>query len=274
MIFDVIKYQIYLYLFTGEDSKDLRGHLDQNLRSFLSTSRKRKSPEPLETFLSPAKKRNLSGDSQFEFDCDKDDDSSGTQMDGPGGEEAKAGAGGPSLGPRSSAVREVKRDLSQDQFEVLLQEIRQLSVKVDSLKKTDSKTSGEQQEQLPQSQAVLDQKFHEARNIQDLLKLNLGLQYDERTNVLFCPCSPQAHFKCPDTFSSDNEEEDQDLVQDHARQFRNLKTALKRHPETICHKTKPTPEEEEEVIIKRLRQRMEIPKWKIELVQSYSWPSY
>ena len=91
-------------------------------------------------------------------------------MDGPGGEEAKAGAGGPSLGPRSSAVREVKRDLSQDQdqFEVLLQEIRQLSVKVDSLKKTDSKTSGEQQEQLPQSQAVLDQKFHEARNIQDL----------------------------------------------------------------------------------------------------------
>ena len=36
----------------------------------------------------------------------------------------------------------------------------------------------------------------------------------------------------------------------------------------------PTPEEEEEVIIKRLRQRMEIPKWKIELVQSYSWPSY
>ena len=162
--------------------------MDQNLRAFLSTSRKRKSPEPLETFLSPAKKRNLSGDSQFEFDWDKDDDSSGTQTDGgpslgpggeeagagsglslgPGGEEAKAGAGGPSLGPRSSAVREVKRDLSQDQFEVLLQEIRQLSVKVDSLKKTDSKTSGEQQEQLPQSQAVLDQKFHEARNIQDL----------------------------------------------------------------------------------------------------------
>ena len=144
--------------------------MDQNLRALFSTSRKRKSSEPLETFLSPAKKRNLSGDSQFEFDCDKDDDSSGTQMDGPGGEEAKAGAGGPSLGPRSSAVREVKRDLSQDQdqFEVLLQEIRQLSVKVDSLKKTDSKTSGEQQEQLPQSQAVLDQKFHEARNIQDL----------------------------------------------------------------------------------------------------------
>ena len=158
--------------------------MDQNLRAFLSTSRKRKSPEPLETFLSPAKKRNLSGDSQFEFDWDKDDDSSRTQTDGgpslgPGGEEAgagsglslkeaKAGAGGPSLGPRSSAVREVKRDLSQDQFEVLLQEIRQLSVKVDSLKKTDSKTSGEQQEQLPQSQAVLDQKFHDARNIQVL----------------------------------------------------------------------------------------------------------
>ena len=36
----------------------------------------------------------------------------------------------------------------------------------------------------------------------------------------------------------------------------------------------PTPEEEEEVIVKRLRQRMEIPKWKIELIQSFSWPSY
>ena len=249
--------------------------MDQNLRAFLSTSRKRKSPEPLETFLSPAKKRNLSGDSQFEFDWAKDDDSSGTQPDGgpslgpggeeagagsglslgPGGEEGKAVAGGPSLGPGSSAVREVKRDLSQDQFEVLLQEIRQLSVKVDSLKKTDSKTSGEQQEQLPQSQAGLDQRFHEARNIQDLLKLNLGLQYDERTNVLFCPCSPQAHFKCPDTFSSDNEEEDQDLVQDHARQFRNLKTALKRHPETICHKSYVSDQERDEEENKKYRAR-------------------
>ena len=54
--------------------------MDQNLRALFSTSRKRKSSEPLETFLSPAKKRNLSGDSQFEFDCDKDDDSSVYQV--------------------------------------------------------------------------------------------------------------------------------------------------------------------------------------------------
>ena len=109
-----------------------------------------------------------------------------------------------------------------------------LSVKLDSIQKSDSTTSREQQERPPKSQSdlALEERFHYARNIQDLLKLNPNLQYDEESNVLFCPCSPQSHFQCPDMEDPDSEEEDQALVQAQARKFRNLKIALKRHLET------------------------------------------
>ena len=117
-----------------------------------------------------------------------------------------------------------------------------LNLKLDSLSLR-SRTSGEQEKQPPgsQSDVGLEQKFHCARNIQDLMELEIGLQYDETRNEMFCPCSTQSYFKCPDpeveALDSDIEDGDQDLVSSQFRQFRNLKKSLKRHMETAGHKT-------------------------------------
>ena len=167
----------------------------------------------MEKAPSLSKKRNFSGDSD-NYEFDRNDDEVRPSL-GPDGGEAGAVGSGLSLGPGSSA------DQGENQVGdgVLLQEMRKqfaaLSVKLDSIQKSDSTTSREQQERPPKSQSdlALEERFHYARNIQDLLKLNPNLQYDEESNVLFCPCSPQSHFQCPDMEDPDSEEEDQALVQ-------------------------------------------------------------
>ena len=236
-----------MHIFIDEDPKDLRGHDEQTLQAFLGVKRKISNVED-----TPAKQRNLSGDSG-NFNSEKEDEDEAVEGGGGGArpslglsiptdlevergwEEARVR---PSLGQSSSSRQEDFVEIGNEirkQFEIL-------NVKLDSLSLR-SQTSGEQEKQPPGSQSDLDleQKFHCARNIQDLMELDIGLQYDETRNEMFCPCSTQSHFKCPDTeveaLDSDIEDGDQVLVSSQFRQFRNLKKSLKRHIETAGHKT-------------------------------------
>ena len=235
-----------MHIFIDEDPKDLRGHDEQTLQAFFG---KRKISDVEDT---PAKQRNVSGDSG-NFNSEKEDENEA--VEGGGGE------GGPSLGLNFPTDLEEERGWEearvrpslgqssssrQDDFVEMRKEMREkfetLNLKLDSLSLR-SRTSGEQEKQPPgsQSDVGLEQKFHCARNIQDLMELEIGLQYDETRNEMFCPCSTQSYFKCPDpeveALDSDIEDGDQDLVSSQFRQFRNLKKSLKRHMETAGHKT-------------------------------------